>query len=115
MVLNSTQIFLDLRKEADPALVKKIGCIYRFDITGTDGEKKSWIVNLKNGSGSVDESDSNGKAECIIAISDKNYCDLMNGKLNPMQAFMQGKLKIKGNMMLAQKLNMLMNSRKANL
>jgi 3-hydroxyacyl-CoA dehydrogenase/3a,7a,12a-trihydroxy-5b-cholest-24-enoyl-CoA hydratase len=90
-------------------LVAKIKASYRFDITGSNGEKKSWLVNLKTGAGSVTESSE--KADCIIAISDANYIALMGGKLNPMQAFMQGKLKIKGNMMLAQKLSLLMDAK----
>lgn len=42
--------------------------------------------------------------DVIIHISDDNLVKLMRGELNPMSAFMTGKLKIKGNVMLAQKL-----------
>jgi putative sterol carrier protein len=36
-----------------------------------------------------------------------DYIDLINGVLNPMQAFMQGKIKIQGDMSLAMKLQTL--------
>ena len=37
-------------------------------------------------------------------MKDEDFVALAGGTLDPMQAFMGGKLKIKGNMMLAQKL-----------
>jgi len=76
------------------------------------GKKKSWFVDLKTGKGSITESDA--KADCMIALKDSDFVLLMNGKLNPQNAFMQGKLKVQGNMMLAQKLNLLM-AKKASL
>ena len=66
---------------------------------------KSWLVNLKKGDGSVTVVDKKTKADCIMMISDDNLVKLFNGKLDGQNAFMQGKLKIKGNMMLATKLS----------
>ncbi|MEJ2666143.1 MAG: SCP2 sterol-binding domain-containing protein [Deinococcales bacterium] len=49
--------------------------------------------------------DGNAEApDVTIRISDENLIDLMKGQLNPMSAFMTGKLKVQGNVMLAQKL-----------
>jgi 3-hydroxyacyl-CoA dehydrogenase/3a,7a,12a-trihydroxy-5b-cholest-24-enoyl-CoA hydratase len=44
------------------------------------------------------------KVECTITLGDEDFVSLSKGKLNPQQAFMNGKLKVKGNIMLAQKL-----------
>jgi len=49
----------------------------------------------------------NGKPDCTITVEDDDFLKLMVGKLNPQRAFMMGKLKIKGNIMLLQKLNSL--------
>ena len=42
--------------------------------------------------------------DVTITIADADFMAMADGKLDGMQAFMGGKLKIKGNMMLAQKL-----------
>lgn len=42
--------------------------------------------------------------DVTIRVSDDNLVKLMRGELNPMTAFMTGKLKVDGNVMLAQKL-----------
>ena len=89
------------------AMVKKVGCIYRFDLTAADGAQGSWVIDLKNGSGAVRACTNTEKADCMISMKDADFLLLMTGKLNAQQAFMKGQLKIKGNMMLAQKLEVL--------
>jgi len=44
---------------------------------------------------------------CTISISLENFNKLMNGDLNPMTAFMMGKLKVDGDMGVAMKLTSL--------
>lgn len=42
--------------------------------------------------------------ECAMEISTKNALGLLSGDLNPMMAYMMGKLKIKGDMGVAMKI-----------
>lgn len=46
----------------------------------------------------------NSAADTTITVSDEDFVSLALGKLNPQVAFMKGKLKITGNIMLTQKL-----------
>jgi len=98
-------VFAELKKRLNADVVSKIGCSYRFDIDGGAAGKKSWVVDLKSGTGSIKQSEE--KADCIIGIKDDDFVKLMTGKLNAQNAFMEGKLKIKGNMAFAQKLRFL--------
>jgi sterol carrier protein 2 len=85
--------------------VKKINGIFCFKLKSGDKEGV-WVVDAKNGSGSVSFNPA-GKGDVTISMEDDNLVQLMSGKLNPQQAFFQGKLKIAGNMGLAMKLQQL--------
>jgi len=49
----------------------------------------------------------NTDADCVIIASKETFIALKDGKLNPMMAVMSGKVKIKGDMGLAMKLQSL--------
>jgi len=99
--LKAEAVFKKMATQLNASVVKKTQVIYRFDVSGPSASK-SWVVDLKNGDGSIKTG--KGKADCIIIIKDDDFVKLVAGKLNPQAAFMEGKLKLKGNMMLAQKL-----------
>lgn len=52
-------------------------------------------------------SNSDDASDCTIAVSQSDLQGLMSGDLNPMTAFMFGKLKITGDMSVAMKLQSL--------
>jgi len=110
----SAAIFDELTKKisSTPDLVKQINGVYQFDLT-KDGKTQQWFVDLKNGKGSVGQG-KHEKAEVTLSTNDDDFVGMMTGKANSQQLFMQGKLKIKGNMGLAMKLNKL-NAPKAAL
>merc|ERR1711865_665934 len=81
-------------------LVKAGGAVFQFIISDSDIK---FCLDLKNGNGAA-SFEENPKADVTITIADADMVAMSEGKLDGMQAFMGGKLKIKGNMMLAQKL-----------
>ncbi|XP_011368777.1 non-specific lipid-transfer protein isoform X2 [Pteropus vampyrus] len=112
-------IFKEIEKkleEEGEQFVKKIGGIFAFKVKdGPEGKEATWVVDVKNGKGSV-LPNSDKKADCTITMADSDLLALMTGKMNPQSAFFQGKLKITGNMGLAMKLqNLQLQPSKAKL
>lgn len=84
-------------------IVNKMKGVFCFRVKNKAGKEGIWIVDAKNGSGSVTFGGP-AKGDVTIIMSDEDMLGLMSGKLNPQSAFFQGKLKIQGNMGLAMKL-----------
>ena len=63
-----------------------------------------------DGTGESNEiSTENKDADCMITTSMDTFLKLKNGDLNPMMAMMTGKIKIKGDMSIAMKLQSLLS------
>ncbi|XP_063406120.1 sterol carrier protein 2-like [Mytilus trossulus] len=102
----SAAIFKEIKSNLDKdgaAWVKKMKGVFCFKVKANDGTEGVWVVDAKNGSGSV-KFGVEPKGDVTINMKDDDMLNLMLGKLNPQQAFFQGKLKIQGNMGLAMKL-----------
>ena len=92
---------------SDPARAKQINAVYQFNITGDGGG--TWTVDLTKPEVKSGAADSPG---CTITVGDKDFVDLVTGKLNGQMAFMAGKLKVSGNMGLAMKLGQVLGQQK---
>jgi len=86
-------------------MVKKVNAIIGFQVACANNQTISYVIDLKNGSGSVFVNNAGVKPECTISIGDDDLASILEGKLNMMNAFTQKKLKISGNMSIAMKLN----------
>ncbi len=89
--------------KAHGELVGKVGTVFQFGLTTPDSV---WTLDLKNGSGSVVEGKA-GKPDCTLELSDADFMGMVRGELDPQKLFMNGKLKISGNIMASQKLSFL--------
>ncbi len=92
-----------LLEKSGADIVKKVGYVYHFEISPEKGKPPVvWTLDLKNGNGSLTKGKV-GKADATFSLVDADAVGLFDRTLNPQTAFMQGKMKIKGNMGAAQK------------
>ncbi|KAE8324651.1 SCP2 sterol-binding domain-containing protein [Aspergillus sergii] len=89
------------RKEA----VDKAKAIVAFTLKNEKGQEESWHLDLKE-KGEVGKGLPSGgkKADVTLTLSDSDFASLVSGKANAQRLFMGGKLKIKGNIMKATKM-----------
>ena len=87
-------------KAKTAALVKLGDAVFQV-VIGDAGSEGKFTLDLKNDNGSATVG-KDPKADCIITMAVTDMIAMAEGKLDGMQAFLSGKLKVKGNMMLAQ-------------
>ena len=105
----------ELAKNLTADLVKSVGAIYQWNITQGGKVVGQWTLDLKNGSGSVTEGPAKPKADCTLTLADGDFVEIFEGRLDPMKAFMSGKLKVAGNIMLSQKLKAVFDANKTKI
>jgi putative sterol carrier protein len=95
------EFFESLESRADASKTAGMTNSYLFDIEGAG----KWTVNVNDGNVSVTEGGEN--ADAIITTSEDTFEKIVSGEQNPTSAYMTGKLKVKGDMGAAMKLQKL--------
>lgn len=88
----------------NPERAKKIGGVFEFVLDGENGG--TWTLDLNAPKVIA------GKAEKMnvrIRMKSENFLAIVTGKMNEMQAFTQGLLKVEGNIAMALKLREVLN------
>ena len=94
---DTTQAFFErLAQRGNEPLLHSVSGTFRWDIE----DAGSWFVVVKNGSLTVSR-DMAG-ADCELACNKEDFDRMVMGKQNPTTLLMQGKMKITGNLALAQ-------------
>ncbi|MFN2470433.1 MAG: SCP2 sterol-binding domain-containing protein [Gaiellaceae bacterium] len=101
MAQSAREFFETLESRVDAEKAAGINSSYLFDVDGAG----MWKVEVTDVGVNVTEGGTD--ADCMIAISDDNFERLVAGELNPTTAYMTGKLKVKGDMGAAMKLQKL--------
>ncbi|KZP09634.1 sterol-binding-like protein [Athelia psychrophila] len=104
--LSST--FESVSDDERKAMIKKTNGIFQLQVTNPEKQEATWTIDMKK-TGTVYKGPAKPKADVTIILSDEVFTQLAEGKLNGQKAFMSGKLKTKGNVMLATKLDGLLS------
>ena len=98
---SAREFFETLETRVDPSRTAGMNNSYLFDIEGAG----TWKVDVTDGKVSVTEGE--GDADAVISTSEETFEKLTSGDQNPTSAYMTGKLKVKGDMGAAMKLQKL--------
>ncbi|MCB8943828.1 MAG: SCP2 sterol-binding domain-containing protein [Ardenticatenaceae bacterium] len=94
-MLTAADIFKQMPQQFDASKAKNANFSIQFDLSGDNGGQ--WFVKIADGQcdtgeGSID----NPKA--TIRMDATDYVKMTSGELNPMAAFMSGKVKVEGDL-----------------
>ncbi|KAI0346289.1 sterol-binding-like protein [Trametopsis cervina] len=98
------KVFDGYNDEEKKAQIKKTNGIFELQIKNAEGKEQTWSIDLKN-TGTIYKGKAKTKANVTLILADDTFLQLAEGKLDGQKAFMTGKLKTKGNMMFATKLD----------
>lgn len=98
------QIFEAMPKRFSAEKAGELSASVQFDLTGEGGGQ--YYANIANGQCQVAQGTA-ANPTMVLTAAASDYLAMINGELNPMQAFMQGKVKIKGDIGTAMKLQSL--------
>merc|ERR1712139_167980 len=104
ITMSAAEIIKGLEAQITPEMVKNVKGVFCFDIAGN-----VFTVDLKK-EGKMHKGKV-GKPDCTLIMSEEVFIELFTGKMNAQKGFMQGKYKIKGNIMASQKLSALMGKK----
>jgi putative sterol carrier protein len=100
------QTFQEMQAHFNPAAAAGLDKTIQINLSGEQGGK--WAIRIVNQTfklipGGVDQ------ADLTLTMSDENWLALIEGRLNPMTAFMMGKIKATGDLPLAMRVPNLFN------
>ena len=105
-MLTVAQTFQDMPAHFNPAAAAGLDKTIQINLSGEQGGQ--WAIRIANQTfelipGGVDQPD------LTLTMSDENWLALVEGRLNPMTAFMTGKIKATGDLPLAMRVPNLFN------
>ena len=95
------EFFDGLESQVDESKTAGMNNSYVFDIDGAG----QWKVDVDDGKVTVSEG--GGDADAVISATEETFQKIVDGEQNPTTAYMTGKLKLKGDMAAALKLQKL--------
>lgn len=102
---NASSLFQELNDGLKDEAIKKkaisaVKAVIVITLKNKEGKDQSWALDLKK-DGSISKVDSPPKSDVQLLLKDADFVKLASGKANGQKLFMNGKLKVKGNMMKA--------------
>lgn len=102
---NASSLFQELSDGLKDESIKKkaisgVKAVIVITLKNKEGKDQSWVLDLKK-DGTISKADTPPKSDVQLLLKDADFVKLASGKANGQKLFMNGKLKVKGNMMKA--------------
>ena len=94
-----------IKSKYNPEKMKGVTAVYQFELSGDGGGP--FFIDVRDGEAEFGEGQ-NENPSITVAMDVNDFKQLMDGSLNAVTAFMAGKIKVKGDMSLAMKLQALL-------
>ena len=95
------EVFEVMPKRFNSDAAQGLDAVFQFDITGDGGGV--WALVIRDGDCQVRE-ETHGNPNVSLSMTGDTWLSILNKELGAVQAFLSGRLKISGDMMLAQKI-----------
>ena len=99
--MNAAEIFAGMPQSFRADRAGAMRAVFQFNLSGEGGG--NWNVSVADGACNVVEGKAS-KADVTIAMAAPDFVKMIGGELQPVAAFMQGKIKLQGDMAMAMKL-----------
>jgi putative sterol carrier protein len=103
--MTMAELFEAMPARLNTAAAAKVNKTVQWNITGDD--PGVWAIHINDGAARLIP-DGVEKPDVTFTVTNNDWLTIAEGKLNPMNAFMTGKLKIAGDMGLAMKVPQLL-------
>ena len=98
--MNAAEVFSQMAEEFQPDRAGSLRATFQFILSGEEGG--SWLVTVANRTCTVTQEEAKAP-DVTIKMAADDFVKMVTGELQPMTAFMQGKIRLKGDMTLAMK------------
>jgi putative sterol carrier protein len=95
------EVFKMMPERFNSDAARELDAVFQFDITGDSGG--AWVLLVRDGVCEVRE-ETHENPNVSLSMTGDTWLSILNKELNAVQAFLSGRLKISGDMMLAQKI-----------
>ena len=101
MAVTTVQEIFERIAGSDSTKLQGINGVILFDLSGEGGGK--WTLTLADGEAKLEEGEATSPS-VTLSMAAQDFVAMTSGELNAVAAFMQGKIKVSGDMSLAMRL-----------
>nr|XP_019591590.1 PREDICTED: stomatin-like protein 1 isoform X1 [Rhinolophus sinicus] len=94
------------------ALVSQVGACYQFNVIVPGGTQSTYFLDLTTGQGRVGHGVPDGTPDVVVEMTEADLRALLFRELRPLGAYMSGRLKVKGDLAMAMKLEAVLSALK---